>query len=577
MSIKQLVHPSQWSTSLTLDATDKTFTVSAADSIVINNIRTAYGGSVKMLIIKPPIESQPGSTFECIKVSGVNTTTGVCYTDSMTNEVKYLVASGAKVSFNLVADGDMEYYGTDCWTSNGYPRYYYKTLDGYSGSYALEQKSISGSGYSYQNISGLSNTDNLCYSVSYKLVSGTSGSVYFSWYDPSKSQNFYTDTNTTANWYTFDGALSLSGTFTYLSPVLWDVATGYNTNFDNIYLVQNLIVSGTFEHTHGWSTNNLTISTNATNKRSMTVALKGVATSDNGYVYQNISAVNGQWYTFTGYGKGSTTGHRFKIQIIGNNTSTIYYDSGWTDSTTYLKKSYTFRVITDTSISIRGISETNGETVYFDDWYLVPLISLSASTGEPTSLANSYGPGYCGDNNTGSVLIDGSDLYCIGIVSGTDLNPDRGAINFWYRPIYAYNEFFENAMLISGSGSNAKFIQCYYNYSDYKFYFEMYNGNQFISSGCNSIAQSFISGTWINVGLSYDNDYGMSFYLDGELVGSFDGTWNQQNLPTLMAIGCVSGSNSNRALGYIDDICFYTESISPDVFKIRYDEYHDTD
>src|SRR4030067_1126757 len=338
--------------------------------------------------------------------------------------------------------------------------------------------------------------------------------------------------------------------------------------FDNVIFLKSLITNGNFETTTGWDTSNCNVVINDANERTGTYCLQVTATSNNGYVYRDITVTDGQWYTFSFYGKSSASGHRLKFQIIGNSTSTSYYDSGWIDSTSYKKRVRTFNNVTDTSVRIKCIVESSSEIVYIDDWAAFPLIDESPSTETGTTLANSYGMGAWDENPVGSLHIQGSDLYSIPIATGTNLNKDEGSLSIRIKPDYDYDEYLDDAYIFN----IPRFARVYYNHSDYRFYGEIYNGNEFVSSGCYSYAQLFTSGTWIHVGFSYDNNYGIKLILSGNQVAEFMGTWEEQPLPVLMAIGSISGTDYNRINGYIDDFNMYARSINISDFQVIYNK-----
>ncbi len=713
MAIKQLIHPANWKAPLTGNATINTFTISTDDAAIIEDIMEAYNGKVRMLIIKPPIASQPGTSYETVLVTGTNTLTGICYTNNMTNYSKYVVVSGAEVMFNISYDGNMEYYGTDGFLlpPGSSIESYNKSIDSLDGVQSLfAVNSGTENSYIYAPLSISANED-LYYGIATKVLSGTTPTIARSLYFSGLNtyDTYFVATN---EWKHYDAAMHTISTTSEIWNVYW-TAAGAKGYFDSSFIVNNLVINGTFmisgtnlitngsmeldsdwgnygtpvvnerssaqaysgvysrhfigdgsgdginqtvalkyntyyfyssfmytvsgtvrmatlkggspytsyntvtltapagwtnktytfrkpddgvQNTYfpfvqadatnveayidtvylyeitGWDTSNSTMELDNVYKKSAYYCAKVTATADNGYLFQSINTINNHWYTFKAYGRNVTAGHRFKFQIVGNQTYTIYGNSDWIDTTSYYPYSVTFKVVNDTSIMIKAIVETSGEIAYFDDFSLIPLITIDTTESSSTE-ENSYDYGAWSINNKGSIKIDSNDLFCVGIVSGTDLEPKTGSVHLRYRPLYDYDEFDSDAVLISGSN----FFKLYYNHEDYKFYGEFWNGNEFVSSGCNSEAQTFVSGTWIFVGFSYDNDVGSSLYIDGEIVGEYLGTWDQQDVPTLVSIGSISGTDGGRARGFIDDICFYTQYLKIDDFYKIYYENHDND
>jgi hypothetical protein len=141
----------------------------------------------------------------------------------------------------------------------------------------------------------------------------------------------------------------------------------------------------------GWQSSNITFDLDTTNKRTGTYAGKITATSDEGYLYQDITLVDESLITCFFAGKSSTAGHRFKFIVVGNSSAIEYYDSDWQDSITYIVKACTFVLSGDTSIRIKIIVETSGEVVYVDDCIMQPMVEFAPSTESPTEEDSQYG------------------------------------------------------------------------------------------------------------------------------------------------------------------------------------------
>jgi hypothetical protein len=68
----------------------------------------------------------------------------------------------------------------------------------------------------------------------------------------------------------------------------------------------------------------------------------------------------------------------------------------------------------------------------------------------------------------------------------------------------------------------------------------------------------------MHLAFSYDNTIGTKLFIDGSQVGEFYGSWDAQELSTLMSIGSISGSYTGGAEGYYDDIVFYPKALNVD-------------
>ena len=83
-------------------------------------------------------------------------------------------------------------------------------------------------------------------------------------------------------------------------------------------------------------------------------------------------------------------------------------------------------------------------------------------------------------------------------------------------------------------------------------------------SGCETDAVWFPSGTWLDIAFTYDNTIGTFLLVSGSAYGVFNGSWPSQDLPPLLCIGCISGTNYGRAEGYMDDLNFYPYALIED-------------
>jgi len=152
--IEVYTHPANWFAPLTANATDTTFTVSTADAAIINTMRLAYGGSVRMLIFAPSTYAYTTGYSETILVDGAPSA-GAFTVVAMTNEAQYTTANGAMVGFNLVCDGDGEQYNAELLTKSNCNAF--KVTTSLSGSQALDLNATAASGYASMSIINIEN------------------------------------------------------------------------------------------------------------------------------------------------------------------------------------------------------------------------------------------------------------------------------------------------------------------------------------------------------------------------------------------------------------------------------------
>ena len=377
--MKVLIHPAKWHAKLSADATSTTFTLSTSDASVLNSLRLAYGGSLRILIYKPATSSSLTPYFETVIINSAPSS-GVFSVSTMTNYAQYTTANGAAVSVNLVADGEMEWCGTGAWTTENDPAAYFKITDSMIGVQALQ-------------LEGNTNADLL-----QNIAVSTDEDYFFSMIGQETTANAF---------YTFSGVMTatvtkaISGssferlTFADRTTSTGNLAVKLNADvsgakgiFDSMCIVQNMIENGGFELSSLWSSISATLSYNTTEYRSGAQCGEITATADTGHLYQDITVVDGEYYTFNGWGK-ATSGDSFYFEIVGTTTSTVYYQSDTITDTSWTERSSTFKVDGDTTVRVKGVAVSNGDVIYFDDWSLVPLAAEDPATETPSTFDQS--------------------------------------------------------------------------------------------------------------------------------------------------------------------------------------------
>jgi hypothetical protein len=161
-------------------------------------------------------------------------------------------------------------------------------------------------------------------------------------------------------------------------------------------------------------------------------------------------------------------------------------------------------------------------------------------------------------NTDKAALITTNTTYDLWI-SGSDINPAKGTFSCLYRADYDYDDSdIAQRQLLDGDN----FIQIYYDYAAEAFYGQLYSGagyTELIVSGAN---QTFVSGTWLHIAMTYDNAKGLYFFVSGTLTDAKSTIWNAETAPANLSIGHISGSGSNSGQGAFDDIRMYKENLT---------------
>jgi hypothetical protein len=193
----------------------------------------------------------------------------------------------------------------------------------------------------------------------------------------------------------------------------------------------------------------------------------------------------------------------------------------------------------------------------------------NSGAGRPYSeMAGSNDPVYTSDswsNTDKAALLTVNSRYDL-YVSGSDIDASKGTFSCHYRADYDYNDSDVNQRyLIDGNN----FIQIYYDYAAGSFYGQLYSGagyTELIVSGAN---QTFVSGTWIHVAMTYDITKGVYFFVSGTMTDSKSTVWDAETAPANLSIGHISGSGSNSGQGAFDDIRYYKQQLtSAEIYRL---------
>ncbi|MFC1612803.1 LamG-like jellyroll fold domain-containing protein [Patescibacteria group bacterium] len=284
-------------------------------------------------------------------------------------------------------------------------------------------------------------------------------------------------------------------------------------------------------------------------------------------IMQGITVTSGNWYTFGMWAKNN---NQDVEAIIGGTALASTTIDLTTAGNIWTKFNKTF-IASSTDLAILISAGAATQDGYFDDVSLVELDSYSgaatATTTTPSSAANSYSYGRWGESS-GSLMMDGGDTLTY--PTANNMYADQGSFSFWIKPSMDYDDYAENKYLWDVSDGTNNAIRLYYNYSDYKFYFEIYDGASWTSVQAASSAQSFTEDTWIHLAGTWNDRKNLVYlYVNGANDGSSDWGWYAQTLPTNMYFGS-DYSGTNNADMYIDDLRVYEYALSAEDISRMY-------
>lgn len=304
-------------------------------------------------------------------------------------------------------------------------------------------------------------------------------------------------------------------------------------------------VSGYAWNTAGTPTSGeVVFSTNA--KHSGTLGLELVNADDGEGLTQDITVVSGKYYTLSAWAKNDSQ----DTEVLLSDATTKTIDT--TNSNAWEKYSYTFKAVS-TTLTIKLVSGATDQNGYFDDISVIEVDRVGISSAVPSTSANSYNIGKWSDAD-GAFVNDGGDTTYF--PCSDNIQNDKGSLSIWTYWQLPYNSY-----------SSDKYIwevedvfRCYYNKTDYKFYFEVYNGADWTTVRCVSSAQSFTAGTWKHICCTWDNTSGTYLYVEGSVDGDDASTWSVQSLPTNVYIGSSYDATKQQD-GRLDDIRVYDDRL----------------
>ena len=337
--------------------------------------------------------------------------------------------------------------------------------------------------------------------------------------------------------------VSCSGDKPAISARFSGTSSGTEVLIDDMSVVHSLVQNGSFElGTTNWTAYGSPTYATTTDVHAGETALKLTSSSSSNYVYQTVSVTSGDYYNIGAFMKVAS-GYTGYMALSG---AASHAES--TTSTDYDEIAYTFKAQTS-SITIKFYG--TGDT-YVDDVYAVPVREISPATEHASTSAESFVTGKWG-TSSGAFVIDGSDT--LHWRAEGNIRADIGTFGAYISPKVGYNKYTEDKYLLD----IPNVIKIYYNHTDYKFHFKMYDGSSWYDLA--SAAQTFSYGDWVHVAATWDNTSALKLYINKTLVDSTVAAWTTQSLPSYMYIGCNS-SGSGQLDMPLDDVFIYLNALS---------------
>lgn len=220
------------------------------------------------------------------------------------------------------------------------------------------------------------------------------------------------------------------------------------------------------------------------------------------------------------------------------------------DVSSFTRAELSFKTGSGTSLKTQ-IAPANPCTFYFDDFYIIPLDTISIS-GVPASKADSKMPNYDGDLNK-AIRVDGGDTLTF---SGESfhLTASSGSLGAWFKLPYDYDQIEQDVYFFSMEN----FLRCYLDSDDHKIHYDVYT----ISGWGDITLESAVTwgSGWHHVAIGWDNTDAIAMSLDSGNVVSYSGTWTAQSLPAQLFVG--SDYNEDYQLdGIVDDVFDHNQKL----------------
>jgi len=155
-------------------------------------------------------------------------------------------------------------------------------------------------------------------------------------------------------------------------------------------------------------------------------------------------------------------------------------------------------------------------------------------------------------------IVDGADTLSYSTTN--ILKSNKGSIVFIWKAPLPYNKFTSNGYLFEASN----LIRIYYKYTDYKFYFEMYNGSDWATVQLSSDAKTFGTNDWLKICATWDISSGTTaaLYVNSSTADDiYSSVWTEQTVPATMYIGSTA-SGTNQSDGAFDEFRIYSEQLT---------------
>ncbi|MBI2124046.1 MAG: hypothetical protein HYU04_02310, partial [Candidatus Wildermuthbacteria bacterium] len=195
----------------------------------------------------------------------------------------------------------------------------------------------------------------------------------------------------------------------------------------------------------------------------------------------------------------------------------------------------------------RSLTGTRGQLpTYSDATDSIPSFSLVQDS-------SGIAPG-----GRGYTVGTGTDAESLAYLTANNIDADDGTISLWFSPSFAAAAAGGDRYIFQ----TANHLRVYFEDTAQTFVVEAYNGTDWTSSSAASARQTFSSGGWMHLAITFDNNGSTPLALYVNNVQTTDASvWTAQALPANMYIGSDS-SSLNQANGTLADFTIFNRALT---------------
>ena len=340
------------------------------------------------------------------------------------------------------------------------------------------------------------------------------------------------------------------------------ITTAETTSTQGSFTIDNVTLKEVQSWTKEGTPTTAECNVSASADHSGTLGIELTNADDGEGVTQDVTVVNGKYYTFSAWAKNNS--QDTEILLSGATTKTI----DTTNANAWTKYSYTFKAAS-TTLTIKLVSGAADQDGYFDDVAVIQPDQIDASTATPTTAANSFEDGKW-NGLEGSFQDDGLDTITF---ASSEVPTNRGTILGWFNIQSPYDTGDDKVLFdVRGADDNNR-IKIYYQASSDKFAAYINGGDRVLSSAETDNTNFY---TWIFVALTYnfDND-SYALYVNGIQV---DTDTTSLTAPTLSGNAFVGSDYNSTSQGdiMVDEFRIYDFSMTARQIKTLYYEIKPT-